>query len=120
MLNNALNGDGEALDDDQKAQQNGKRAANGVKKSTRKPRPPRDPNAPTKPQNAFILFQKEVASQVKAENPDKQWPEIVHLISARWKGLQKEEKEVRYSFYLKNKELYFYQYNFLMNFNLKL
>ncbi|CAB4422901.1 unnamed protein product [Rhizophagus irregularis] len=70
LLNNALNGDGEALDDDQKAQQNGKRAANGVKKST------------------------QVAGQVKAENPDKQWPEIVHLISARWKGLQKEEKEI--------------------------
>lgn len=94
LLNNALNGEGEALDDDQRAQQNGKRAANGVKKSTRKPRPPRDPNAPTKPQNAFILFQKEVASQVKAENPDKQWPEIVHLISARWKSLQKDEKEI--------------------------
>jgi len=94
LLSNALNSEGEALDDDQRAQQNGKRAANGVKKSTRKPRPPRDPNAPTKPQNAFILFQKEISSHVKAENPDKQWPEIVHLISARWKALPKEEKEV--------------------------
>lgn len=118
MLNNALNSEGETLDDDQRAQQNGKRAANGVKKSTRKPRPPRDPNAPTKPQNAFILFQKEIASQVKADNPDKQWPEIVHLISARWKTLQKEEKEVCYSFYLKNKEYTFIA--LLMNFNLKL
>jgi hypothetical protein len=99
LLNNALNSEGE-VDDDQRAQ-NGKRAANGVKKSTRKPRPPRDPNAPTKPQNAFILFQKEIASQVKAENPNKQWPEIVHLISARWKALPKEEKEVCYSFYMK-------------------
>ncbi|GBC06174.1 hypothetical protein RclHR1_06670014 [Rhizophagus clarus] len=94
LLNNALNNEGEALDDDQRAEQNGKRAANGVKKSTRKPRPPRDPNAPTKPQNAFILFQKDIASQVKSENPDKSWPEIVHLISARWKALPKEEKEV--------------------------
>ncbi|GES75455.1 hypothetical protein GLOIN_2v1668248 [Rhizophagus clarus] len=35
LLNNALNNEGEALDDDQRAEQNGKRAANGVKKSTR-------------------------------------------------------------------------------------
>jgi len=110
LLNNALNSEGEALDDDQRAQQNGKRAANGVKKSTRKPRPPRDPNAPTKPQNAFILFQKEISSQVKAENPDKLWPEIVHLISARWKALSKEEKEVFENKYEEAKQNYETEY----------
>uniref|UniRef100_A0A1D1Y8I0 Non-histone chromosomal protein 6 n=1 Tax=Anthurium amnicola TaxID=1678845 RepID=A0A1D1Y8I0_9ARAE len=116
LLNDALN-DGE-LDEDQRTQQNGKRAANGVKKPTRKPRPPRDPNAPTKPQNAFILFQKDIASQVKAENTGKPWSEIVHLISTRWKALPREEKEVyehrfeeakqkfeaEYKIYLENKD----------------
>ncbi|RIA92828.1 hypothetical protein C1645_763876 [Glomus cerebriforme] len=94
LFNDALNNEGEALYGDQRAQQNGKRAANGVKKPTRKPRPPRDPNAPTKPQNAFILFQKDIAHQVKAENTGKPWSEIVHLISTRWKALPKEEREV--------------------------
>jgi hypothetical protein len=93
LLSNALNNEGEALDEDQKAQ-NGKQAANGVKKPTRKPKPPRDPNAPTKPQNAYIFFQKDVANKVKEENKGKTWPEIVHLISNLWRTLSKEEKEV--------------------------
>jgi len=94
LFGDALNNEGETLDKDQKAQQNDKQPANGVKRSTRKPRPPRDPNAPTKPQNAFILFQKDVANSVKAENQGKPWSEIVHLISTRWKALPKDEKEV--------------------------
>ncbi|CAI2165375.1 13412_t:CDS:2 [Funneliformis geosporum] len=94
LFADALNNEGETLDKDQKAQQNDKQPANGVKRSTRKPRPPRDPNAPTKPQNAFILFQKDVANSVKAENQGKPWSEIVHLISTRWKALPRDEKEV--------------------------
>lgn len=93
LLSDALNIESEALDEDQKTH-NGKQTANGVKKSPRKPRPPRDPNAPTKPQNAFIFYQKDVASQVKAENQGKPWSEIVHLISTRWKALPKEEREI--------------------------
>jgi len=93
FLSDAFNTESEALDEDQKTQ-NGKQTANGVKKPPRKPRPPRDPNAPTKPQNAFIFYQKDVASQVKAENPGKPWSEIVHLISTRWKALPKEEREI--------------------------
>jgi hypothetical protein len=102
LLNDTLNTDSEALHD-QKTQ-NGKQTANGVKKSPRKPRPPRDPNAPIKPQNAYIFFQKEVASQVKAENQGKPWSEIVHLISTRWKALSKEERVVCvfYLFVLRN------------------
>ena len=98
FLSDALNTENEALDEDQKTQ-NGKQTANGVKKPPRKPRPPRDPNAPTKPQNAFIFYQKDVATQVKAENQGKPWSEIVHLISTRWKALPKEEREVCVSIY---------------------
>jgi len=93
LLSDALNNEGEAFDEDQKTQ-NGKQSANGVKKPIRKPRPPRDPNAPTKPQNAYIFFQKDVANKVKEENKGKTWPEIVHLISHLWRSLSKEEKEI--------------------------
>ena len=94
LFGDALNNEGETLDKDQKSQQTDKQPANGAKRPIRKPRPPRDPNAPTKPQNAFILFQKDVSNQVKAENQGKPWSEIVHLISTRWKALPREEREV--------------------------
>lgn len=112
LISDALNTESEALDEDQKTQ-NGKQTANGVKKPPRKPRPPRDPNAPTKPQNAFIFYQKDVASQVKAENQGKPWSEIVHLISTRWKALPKEEREVCVSIYL----FYIIFYTIFIGFN---
>ena len=89
----ALNNKGEALNEDQRTQHE-------VKKRTHKPRPPRDPNAPIKPQNAFTFYQKDVASQFKAEHKDKSWPVILHLIGLRWKALPKEKKEVDIFIYL--------------------
>ncbi|CAG8626802.1 9657_t:CDS:2 [Funneliformis mosseae] len=101
LFGDALNNEGETLDKDQKAQQNDKQPANGVKRSTRKPRPPRDPNAPTKPQNAFILFQKDVANSVKAENQGKPWSEIVyeHQYEAA-----KQRFEIEYKAYMETKD----------------
>ncbi|CAG8569723.1 3638_t:CDS:2 [Funneliformis caledonium] len=89
LFGDALNNEGETLDKDQKAQQNDKQPANGVKRSTRKPRPPRDPNAPTKPQNAFILFQKDVANSVKAENQGKP---CAHEVEENEKSTKRSKK----------------------------
>lgn len=55
--------------------------------------PQQDPNAPKKPMGAYFLFQNEMRSKVKDENPDMKVTDVSKHIGELWKGMSDKEKE---------------------------
>ena len=65
-------------------------------KKERRPREKkiRDPNAPKRPPSAYILFQNEVRDQLRRQNPEMAYREILNVIAVKWKELNPEQKKV--------------------------
>ncbi|EAU80600.1 hypothetical protein CC1G_11400 [Coprinopsis cinerea okayama7 len=67
---------------------------------------PKDPNAPKRPASSYILFQNEVRNELKRQNPNLTNPELLTLISEKWKNMTDEQKETYNQQMLKAKEEY--------------
>ncbi|KAI8327920.1 high mobility group box domain-containing protein, partial [Chlamydoabsidia padenii] len=67
----------------------------------------KDPNAPKGPGNVFFLFCRLQRDKIKDEHPEERsLGEVTKLLSAKWKGLDKEEKKVYQDMYQKELEEY--------------
>ena len=55
---------------------------------------PKDPDAPKRPASSYLLFQNELRTQLKEENPNMHHNELVKHISARWASMTAEDKAV--------------------------
>jgi HMG (high mobility group) box len=66
----------------------------GSKKRKRTSKP-KDPNAPKRPASSYILFQNDIRTELKKQNPNLSNPQLLSLISDKWKNMTEEEKEVR-------------------------
>ncbi|KAI8098567.1 high mobility group box domain-containing protein [Halteromyces radiatus] len=74
---------------------------------TIKPKKKKDPNAPKGPGNVFFLFCRLQRDKIKDEHPEERsLGEVTKLLSAKWKGLDKEEKKVYQDMYQKELEEY--------------
>jgi len=67
--------------------------AEGGKKRKRSSKP-KDPNAPKRPASSYILFQNEIRAQLRQEFPHLSNPELLAVISDKWKNMSEAEKEV--------------------------
>ncbi|KIM20726.1 hypothetical protein M408DRAFT_54305, partial [Serendipita vermifera MAFF 305830] len=54
---------------------------------------PKDPNAPKRPPSAYLLYQNEVRKDIREQNPDMKYPEVLQEISKMWTALSDEEKK---------------------------
>jgi hypothetical protein len=66
----------------------------GKKDKVKKVPKPKDPNAPKRPPSAYLIYQNAVRDEIKAANPDLPYSEILKAVSARWKNITPEEKQV--------------------------
>jgi hypothetical protein len=65
-------------------------------KAVKPPKKKKDPNAPKGPGNVFFLFCRLQRDKIKDEHPEERsLGEVTKLLSAKWKGLDKEEKKVK-------------------------
>ncbi|ORX45717.1 HMG-box [Hesseltinella vesiculosa] len=79
----------------------------GSQQKTPKPKKKKDPNAPKGPGNVFFLFCRLQRDKIKDEHPEERsLGEVTKLLSAKWKGLSKEEKQVYQDMYQKELEEY--------------
>ncbi|TFK22190.1 HMG-box [Coprinopsis marcescibilis] len=67
---------------------------------------PKDPNAPKRPASSYILFQNDVRNDLRKENPTLTNPELLALISDKWKNMTEEEKDRYNQTMLKMKQEY--------------
>lgn len=59
------------------------------------PRKKKDPNAPKGPGNVFFLFCRLERDKVKDAFPQESLGDVTKLLGQKWKGLTREEKQVR-------------------------
>lgn len=64
-------------------------------KKPRKKREKKDPDAPKRPPSAYLLFQNEKMQQLRDENKDMPYREVLKLVAEKWKLLDDVEKKVR-------------------------
>ncbi|KAI8070344.1 high mobility group box domain-containing protein [Gongronella butleri] len=94
--------DAAASDHDQLASFNGTHPG-----KTPKPKKKKDPNAPKGPGNVFFLFCRLQRDKIKDEHPEERsLGEVTKLLSAKWKSLSKEDKQVYHDMYQKELEEY--------------
>ncbi|KAI6168930.1 hypothetical protein EDD17DRAFT_451527 [Pisolithus thermaeus] len=66
-----------------------------VGKKRKREKKVKDPHAPKAPPSAYIMFQNDVRTRVRAEHPGLQYKELMGLISKQWNSLSPEKKQVR-------------------------
>lgn len=64
-----------------------------VGKKRKREKKVKDPNAPKAPPSAYIMFQNDVRTRVRAEHPGLQYKELMGLISKQWNALSPEKKQ---------------------------
>ncbi|KAH6915481.1 high mobility group box domain-containing protein [Coprinopsis sp. MPI-PUGE-AT-0042] len=77
----------------------------GSKKRKRTSKP-KDPNAPKRPASSYILFQNDIRTELKKQNPNLSNPQLLSLISDKWKNMTDEEKETYNQEMLRLKQQY--------------
>ncbi|KAI9476187.1 MAG: hypothetical protein EXX96DRAFT_576128 [Benjaminiella poitrasii] len=70
------------------------------------PKKKKDPNAPKGPGNVFFLFCRMEREKIKDENPEENLGDVTKLLSVKWKGLSKEDKQIYYDTFKKEMEEY--------------
>jgi hypothetical protein len=63
-------------------------------KKPRKKREKKDPDAPKRPPSAYLLFQNEKMQQLRDENKDMPYRDILKMVAEKWKTLSEDEKKV--------------------------
>ncbi|KAI0706943.1 HMG-box, partial [Cerioporus squamosus] len=53
----------------------------------------KDPNAPKRPPSSYLLFQNEVRSELKAQNPGLRNNELLGAIAKKWSEMPQEQKD---------------------------
>ncbi|KAI6099138.1 high mobility group box domain-containing protein [Pisolithus sp. B1] len=64
-----------------------------VGKKRKREKKVKDPHAPKAPPSAYIMFQNDVRTRVRAEHPGLQYKELMGLISKQWNSLSPEKKQ---------------------------
>ncbi|KAI6046558.1 high mobility group box domain-containing protein [Pisolithus marmoratus] len=64
-----------------------------VGKKRKREKKAKDPNAPKAPPSAYIMFQNDVRTRVRADHPGLQYKELMGLISKQWNALSPEKKQ---------------------------
>ncbi|KAJ3514183.1 hypothetical protein NMY22_g14824 [Coprinellus aureogranulatus] len=65
----------------------------GGSKKRKRTTKPKDPNAPKRPASSYILFQNEIRAELRKSHPDLPNPQLLALISEKWKTMPEAEKQ---------------------------